>query len=232
MPRRRPASQAAAPWPSYVREARTRTSSCSRPTTSSARTSPLAPLQPPEVHRRQLRERRRRTSLEHTGDSLVQTDTLRRSRPRRHQQLVLQRSSRPVRERQRAGQSRTAPIRKRRSIRAGRRVLTIGRNIFSPRETTIKRNQIADTRDLTHRRPHVQGRLRLQPGQDPQLLPGQLLRLLHASTASPISTNGARPASLPAGLRRRRARPAPTTHPDIEEYARSSFRTNGRSIRS
>ena len=104
------------------------------------------------------------------------------------------------------------------------RVLNIGRNTFSPRETTIKRNQIADTR-RTSSEPHLQGRLRRQPGQDPQLLPGQLLRLYSFNSLADFP-NGKR-RQFTAGVRRpgNDRTDDPSRHDGVRGC---SCRTNGR----
>jgi hypothetical protein len=120
-------------------------------------------------------------SLEHTGDSLVHTDTYSivdstifsnslfnevRAQYAKDSEPGLANSANPEAQ---VNQSTV-------------RVLNIGRNTFSPRETTIKRNQVADT--VTY----------------PQLLPGQLLRLVLVLVAGQLRQRDR--GELPAGLPR------------------------------
>ncbi len=111
--------------------------------------------------------------------------------------------------------------RPRRSIsQGGATVLTIGRNFFSPRETTIKRWQ-SPTRSRGSRGAHkVQGRLRLPVRRHPQLLPGQLLRLVHVQQPRRRSTAGGRAPRASATCRPSPApgTTGPTTSPNINEY--------------
>ena len=103
----------------------------------------------------------------------------------------------------------------------GQTVLVIGRNSFSPRETTIKRMQIADT--VTW----VRGRHTFKAGVDVNhdkilnFFPGNfggVLPLQHRGQLQPRRAQRLRRA-LRAGVPRPRAPPVPETHPDITEYA-------------
>ncbi len=108
------------------------------------------------------------------------------------------------------------------------RVLTIGRNFFSPRETTIERWQVADTLTWIARRAQAEGRIRLPVRRHPQLLPRQLLGLLHVQHAWRRSKAAARPARASATSRRSgaTARPARRRGPTFRSI-RSSRRTSG-----
>ena len=102
----------------------------------------------------------------------------------------------------------------------GSTVLTIGRNNFSPRETTITRCQIADTRDLDARRP-----LRCKGGVDFNFdrilnyFPGNFsgsytFNSLSSFNLGMPSAAGERYVQAFAGAGTTGA----TTHPDINEY--------------
>ena len=135
---------------------------------------------------------------------------------------AVQRGARPVGARPGAGRSPTAPTPRRSSSRAAPTVLTIGRNNFSPRETTIKRWQVADTVTWVRGAHKFKGGVRLPVRRHPELLPRQLQRLLHLPQPrrrSPAAGRTAPNELVPAELRRRRARPAPTTNPNIHEYS-------------
>ncbi len=94
---------------------------------------------------------------------------------------------------------------------SGTTVLTIGRNNFSPRETTIDRWQLADTDDVDPRPAQVQGRLRFSVRRHPEQLPRLLQRLVHVPHARvifrrpPERRQRVLPAELP-GSRHDRAR--------------------------
>jgi hypothetical protein len=98
----------------------------------------------------------------------------------------------------------------------GTTVLTIGRNSFSPRETTIKRQQIADT--LTW----AAGRHRLRSGVDFQFdrilnyFPGNFFGAYTFSSLASFNLNQpVRFVQAFAGS----GTTGPTTHPDINEYS-------------
>lgn len=158
---------------------------------------------------------------EHTGDSLVRTRTLNASLASvfsatlfnefrfqwaRDQEPGLANSSAPE-----------ATVRQ-----GGRTLLTIGRNFFSPRETTIKRFQFADT--LTF----VRGAHQLKAGVDvnrDQILnffPGNFSGAYTFSSLSAFASG--RPSNAAAGERYVQAFAGPgtsgaTTNPDITEFA-------------
>ena len=76
----------------------------------------------------------------------------------------------------------------------GTTVLTIGRNNFSPRETTIKRWQVADTLTWSRGRAQAEGRLRLPVRRHPEPLPRILQRRRTRSAAWPRSPAAGRTA--------------------------------------
>ena len=217
-PRRRPASRSCSRSPtSWDARRRTRTCSSSRPTTSSTDEPPAdAALQPPELHRRELRERRHAaTSLEHTGDSRCYTRTFNAtlaSVARRRRCST--RCACSGRKDQEPGVANSDDPR-RRSARAARTCSRIGRNFFSPRETTIKRWQVADTLTWVRGAHTLQGRLRRpvattsstsSPATSPARTP---------STASPLQRG------VPNGAGERYVQAfagpgttGPTTHPE------------------
>ena len=137
--------------------ARRRAGSASSIRTSSCQDRPRAERgQPPRRSATTIRTSPARASrtaapqnaLEHTGASLVKTRTFNASWTEHRQRDAVQRAQVPVRARQGAGRGEQRQPRSASSSRAGTTVLTIGRNNFSPRETTIKRWQVADTADL------------------------------------------------------------------------------------
>jgi outer membrane receptor protein involved in Fe transport len=158
---------------------------------------------------------------EHTGDSLVRTRTLNlslasvfsptlfnefRFQWARDQEPGLANSDAPE-----------ATVRQ-----GGRTVLTIGRNFFSPRETTIKRFQVADTVTL------IRGRHALKAGVDLNFdrilnfFPGNFSGAYTFSSLA--SFNAGRPSNAAAGERYVQAfagagTTGPTTNPDITEIA-------------
>jgi outer membrane receptor protein involved in Fe transport len=158
---------------------------------------------------------------EHTGDSLVRTRTLNASLASvfsstlfnefrfqwaRDQEPGLANSDAPE-----------ATVRQ-----GGRTVLTIGRNFFSPRETTIKRFQFADTLTL------IRGSHALKLGVDvnrDQILnffPGNFSGAYTFSSLASFA--GGRPSNAAAGERYVQAFAGPgtsgaTTNPDITEFA-------------
>jgi len=104
----------------------------------------------------------------------------------------------------------------------GRTVLTIGRNFFSPRETTIKRFQLADTITL------VRGQHQWKAGADVNLddilnyFPGNFSGAYTFSSLA--SFDGGRPSNAAAGERYVQAfagagTTGPTTEPNIKEFA-------------
>ena len=102
---------------------------------------------------------------------------------------------------------------------AGTTVLTIGRNNFSPRETTIKRWQLADTTTWLRGHAQVQERIRFSVRRHPEQLPRLLQRVVHVPHARVVCRRPAQrhervlPAELP-GARHDRPRDAPE-HPRV-----------------
>ena len=139
--------------------------------------------------------------------------------PRRE---AVQRGQAAVRARQGAGAGEQRQSRKASSSRAASTVLTIGRNNFSPRETTIKRWQFADTVDLRARaRTRLKGGFDLQFDDILNLFPGFFGGSYTFSSLASFA--GGRPNGrervLPAELS---PAPGPTgaaTHPNIHEYS-------------
>ena len=182
---------------------------------------PVAPLQPPELHRRGLRERRRRRTRSSTpaprscrrarstpaGPSIVGTTLFNELRFQfaRDKEPGDANSANPEGVVQQSGTT----------------VLTIGRNNFSPRETTIKRWQVADTADLGARRAQVQGRLRLSVRRHPQPLPraSSAARTRSAAWRRSPAAGRTAPTSSISRTSPAPARPAPMTHPNIHEYS-------------
>ena len=99
-------------------------------------------------------------ALEHTGESLREDAHVQRGVDERDQRDAVQRGARASARATRSRARPTARTRKRSFSRAGPTVLTIGRNNFSPRETTIKRWQVADTLTM------VRGAHKLKGGFD------------------------------------------------------------------
>ena len=186
-----------------------------------------AALQPPELQGRRTSSRAARRTRSSTPARRTSSRDRSTSRWRRSSGP---RSSTRCASRSRATASRarpTARIPRRSSTRAATRVLTIGRNFFSPRETTIKRWQVADTLTWVRGRAQAEGRIRLSVRRHPQLLPRQLLGLLHVQHLASFQA-AARPARASATSRRSRAtaRPARRRSPTSRSI-RSSRRTSG-----
>ena len=136
-------------------------------------------LQPPELHRREQREQRAPPAPRSTAATAwCARAPLNAVALLRLQPDLLQRAARAVGARQGAGPGQHQRSRGDRRARAARRVLVFGRNFFSPRETTIKRFQVADTVTC------IRGRPRLQGGLRPQLRPA-------SSTSSPATSAAA-----------------------------------------
>ena len=113
----------------------------------------------------------------------------------------------------------------------GQTVLDFGRNFFSPRETTIKRWQVADSRHADPRRA-TRSKVGVDFNHDehPELLPRQLRRVATPSTvARRASTAACRTGRASATSRTSPGvgTTGPTTHPDIDRVSRSSPRTSG-----
>jgi hypothetical protein len=109
-------------------------------------------------------------TLQHTGDSLVNTDTVGGSFASVLSPTVFNEVRAQWAKDSEPGKANSA-LPEGQVRQGGQQILLIGRNTFSPRETTIKRLQLADTVTFITRRPHLQGRRRLQQGRHPQLLP-------------------------------------------------------------
>ena len=194
----------------------------------------LAPLQPPGLHRPGLRERRR-------GRSPSSTAATRSSRPTRAGRHALRPSFTPTLFNELRGQyakdsepgdGQQREARGDRSNQSGAAVLTIGENFFSPRETTIKRWQIADAATYLFADHTFKGGFDYQHDN--------ILNFFPATSSGPTRSRASarstaacptRPAS--ATSRRSRAQPAPVDHqPQPAGYTPASCRTSGAILRT
>lgn len=158
---------------------------------------------------------------EHTGDSLVRTRTLNASLASVFSSTFFNELRVQWARDQEPGEANSANPEA--TVRqGGRTVLTIGRNFFSPRETTIERLQLADTITL------VRGRHQWKVGADVNLddilnyFPGNFSGAYTFSSLA--SFNGGRPSNAAAGERYVQAfagagTTGPTTEPNIKEFA-------------
>lgn len=166
---------------------------------------------------------------EHTGNSLVQTRTLNLSlasvfSPTFFNEFRFQ----WARDKEPGLANSDAPEATVRQ--GGRTVLTIGRNFFSPRETTIKRFQVADTVTVIRGRHALKGGLDLNFDDILNFFPGNFSGAYTFSSLA--SFNAGRPSNSAAGERYVQAfagdgTTGPTTRPDITEiaaYAQDEFR--------
>jgi hypothetical protein len=154
-------------------------------------------------------------SIEHTGDSNVRTRTLNGALTTVLRSTLFNEARVQWAKDQEPGQANSANPE---AIiqQGGQTVLTIGRNSFSPRETTIKRWQVADT--LTWAR----GEHKVKSGVDFQFdnilnyFPGNFFgAYTYASLAAFNLNQGSRYVQAFAGPGTTGA----TTHPDIKEYS-------------
>ena len=193
------------------------------------RQPPDAALQPSELHRRRLRERRRAERAR--AHRRLAGEDAHASTPRwteRAQRDAVQRGARSSTRATRSPARRTATNPEAVVQQSGTTVLTIGRNNFSPRETTIKRWQVADT--LTW----VRGAHKLKGGFDFQFddilnyFPGFFSGVVHVPQPRVVRRRTAerRQRVLPAELRRGRTRPARRPI-RTSTSTRSSCRTSG-----
>ena len=108
------------------------------------------------------------------------------------------------------------------------RVLNIGRNTFSPRETTIKRHQIADTLTYVFGSHTVKGGFDFNQDKILNYFPGNFFGSYSFSSLANFKNGIA--GELPAGVRRPGHHGS--DHASRHERVRgSSCRTSGRSIR-
>jgi outer membrane receptor protein involved in Fe transport len=99
---------------------------------------------------------------------------------------------------------------------AGTTVLTVGRNSFSPRETTIKRQQIADTLTWAPARHRIRSGFDFQFDRILNYFPGNFFGAYTFSSLASFNLN------QPSRLVQAFAGPGTTgatTHPDIKEYS-------------
>ena len=216
-------------WPTRIRRRRTRTSSCSRPTTSCSTNDHLS--------LRYNRQKFTGGNFENGNASNALAAHRRLAGADRHASRSRTRRSSPTRSstkcaastRKTASRARpTAPIRKRRSTRARSACINIGRNTFSPRETTIKRHQIADTLTDVIGSHTVKGGFDVNQDKILNYFPGNFFGSYRFNSLADFQNGNRR--QLPAGLRRPgHDRPDHASRHD--RVRRSSCRTNGRSIR-
>ena len=191
---------------------------------------PDAALQPPELHRRRTsRTAAPRTPIEHTGDSLVRTRTFNaQPRPRVFSPTLFNELRVQWAQRQGAGRGEQRQPRGARSARAAQRVLVIGRNNFSPRETTIKRWQVADTVTWVRGAHTLKGGFDFQFDDILNFFPGNFGGAYTFAALAGVQPRRARAAraSVPAEF----AGPGTTGADDRAEHqrvSRSSSRTSG-----
>ena len=99
---------------------------------------------------------------------------------------------------------------------AGTTVLTIGRNSFSPRETTIKRQQIADTATWASGAHKVRSGIDFQFDRILNYFPGNFFGSYTFSSLASFNQN--QPVRLVQAFAGN-GTTGPTTHPDINEYS-------------
>ena len=158
-------------------------------------------------------------SLEHTGNSNVRTRSLNASLASVFRQSLLNEVRvQWARDREPGFANSANPeavIRQ-----GGSSVLTIGRNFFSPRETTIKRSQVADT--LTY----IRGAHKMKAGADIQF--DRILNFFPGNFSGSYTFNSLASfqRGTPDGTGERYVQAfagdgtsGPTTHPDIHEYS-------------
>lgn len=154
-------------------------------------------------------------ALQHTGDSLVQTDTLALSNSTVLSNSLFNEVRAQYAKDSEPGKANSADPEaqiNQNSIR----VINIGRNTFSPRETTIKRNQIADTLNDVIGRHAVKVGFDVNRDKILNFFPGNFFGSY--SFASLADFQNGKPASYLQAF----AGPGttgPVTHPDMTEYA-------------
>ncbi|MFN7962214.1 MAG: TonB-dependent receptor [Thermoanaerobaculia bacterium] len=156
---------------------------------------------------------------EHTGDSLVKTDTLNASLTSVFgQSLFNEARGQYARDKEPGKANSDAPEA---TIREqGRTVLVIGRNFFSPRETTIKRTQLADTVTWLKGNHTVKGGFDYVKDKIKNFFPGNF------SGSYTFNSIASYNRGIPNGSGERYVQAfagagttGPTTNPDIQEYA-------------
>jgi outer membrane receptor protein involved in Fe transport len=154
-------------------------------------------------------------ALQHTGDSLVQTDTFAVSNSTVISNSLFNEIRGQYAKDSEPGKANSADPEA--QINQGSiRVINIGRNTFSPRETTIKRNQIADTLNDVIGRHAVKAGFDVSQDKILNFFPGNFFGSY--SFASLADFQNGKPSSYLQAF----AGPGttgPTTHPDITEYA-------------
>ncbi len=154
-------------------------------------------------------------ALQHTGDSLVQTDTLSLSNSTVITNSLFNEIRAQYAKDSEPGKSNSSDPEaqiNQNSIR----VVNIGRNTFSPRETTIKRNQIADTLTDVFGAHTVKGGVDVNRDKILNFFPGNFFgSYSFASLADFQNGNAASYLQAFAGP----GTTGPITHPDMTEYA-------------
>jgi hypothetical protein len=154
-------------------------------------------------------------ALQHTGDSLVQTDTLALSNSTVISNSLFNEVRAQYAKDSEPGKANSADPEA--QINQGSiRVINIGRNTFSPRETTIKRNQIADTLTDVIGRHSVKAGFDVNRDKILNFFPGNFFGSY--SFASLADFQNGKAASFLQAF----AGPGttgPITHPDMTEYA-------------
>ncbi|HXH37689.1 MAG TPA: TonB-dependent receptor, partial [Thermoanaerobaculia bacterium] len=154
-------------------------------------------------------------SIQHTGDSLVQTDTLSLSNSTILTNSLFNEVRAQYAKDSEPGKANSADPEaqiNQNSIR----VINIGRNTFSPRETTIKRNQIADTLTDVIGAHTVKGGIDINRDKILNYFPGNFFGSYSFNSLADFQ-NGVAASYLQAF-----AGPGttgPITHPDMTEYA-------------
>jgi outer membrane receptor protein involved in Fe transport len=158
-------------------------------------------------------------SFEHTGDSLVKTDTFGGSFASSLTQSVFNELRGQYAKDSEPGTANSANPEA--TIRqGGTLVLTIGRNFFSPRETTIKRYQFADTATLLVGNHTFKGGFDYNKDDILNFFPGNF------SGAYTFASIASFQRGMPSGSGERYVQAfagpdtsGPTTHPDLTDYA-------------
>ena len=154
-------------------------------------------------------------SLEHTGDSLVQTDTFSLVNSTIVTNAVFNELRAQYAKDSEPGKANSA-LPEAQINQSSIRVLNIGRNTFSPRETTIKRNQVADTVTYVLGNHTLKGGVDVNRDKILNYFPGNFFGSYSFASLADFE-NGKASSYLQAF-----AGPGtsgPTTHPDMTEYA-------------
>lgn len=154
-------------------------------------------------------------SVEHTGDSLVKTDTFSLVNTSVITHSMFNELRGQYAKDSEPGKANSGDP-EAQIFQGGVRVLNIGRNTFSPRETTIKRKQIADTLTFVAGNHTMKGGFDVNKDDILNYFPGNFFGSFTFNSLADYANN--KPARFIQAFPGE-GTSGPTTHPDITEYA-------------